>query len=256
LKKYNQEQLFPEEFRNPVSYAESNMAFWLGYPTEIGRQPDEIEFVERVTVDSETDIGEVDYYLFRFRMAEPHWAAKDGWMAGVSGPQLRDMSKFLLRPPGTFSEMESFNEDSHEKIVEYYHQMALKKGIYETMKARLESSDAVFAEIVDDSLPSAEAQEEEPDDFLKYMDRIHGEMALIQMKRAARDPNELPDDAKSVLQTPISVFREELSVESAQKAHELIKKMAEYMKKELDDEEVNNTLNREIAALGEMVNRG
>jgi hypothetical protein len=65
------------------------MVDWLMYPTELNAVPDEIELMKVVTVDTGLTDGIYDYYLFRFRTHEPHWAAKDGWMAGVSGPYLR-----------------------------------------------------------------------------------------------------------------------------------------------------------------------
>jgi hypothetical protein len=89
LKHLDKSPLFPEEFRTQQAFAESDMVNWLVYPTELHRVPDDIELMKVVTVDTGLRDGIYDYYLFRFRTKEPHWAAKDGWMAGVSGPYLR-----------------------------------------------------------------------------------------------------------------------------------------------------------------------
>jgi hypothetical protein len=88
LKQFGKSSLFPDQFRTQKSFAEADMVNWLIYPTELNRVPDEIELMKVVTVDTGLAGGVYDYYLFRFRTKEPHWAAKDGWMAGVSGPYL------------------------------------------------------------------------------------------------------------------------------------------------------------------------
>jgi hypothetical protein len=86
LKEIKRESLFPPNYRNQASFAESDMVGWLTYPTELGRAPDEIELM--AIVPGKSSDGPTNYYLFRFRTREPHWSAKDGWMAGVSGPFL------------------------------------------------------------------------------------------------------------------------------------------------------------------------
>lgn len=58
------------------------MVDWLIFPTELGRTPHDIELM--TTFDSQD--GDQRHYLFRFRTHPSHWAAKDGWMAGLSGP--------------------------------------------------------------------------------------------------------------------------------------------------------------------------
>lgn len=76
--------LFPPTQLTQEKLAESDMVRWLTFPTELGRAPDEIELMK--TARFETDGGAGSYYLFRFRTHPPHWSAKDGWMAGISGP--------------------------------------------------------------------------------------------------------------------------------------------------------------------------
>lgn len=74
--------LFPSRFASQQAFAEADMVNWLTYPTELGRTPHEIELMATFDGDS----GQQRYYLFRFRTHAPHWAAEDGWMAGLSGP--------------------------------------------------------------------------------------------------------------------------------------------------------------------------
>jgi hypothetical protein len=89
LKGLGKSSLFPEKYRTQKAFAEADMVNWLVYPTELNRVPDDIELMKVVMVDTGLPNGIYDYYLFRFRTKEPHWAAKDGWMAGVSGPYHR-----------------------------------------------------------------------------------------------------------------------------------------------------------------------
>lgn len=88
LEKLQKLELFPSRFRTQEAFAESEMVDWLIYPTELGRVPDQIELVKVVTTDGGPD-GLADVYLFKFRTLPPHWAAKNGWMAGIAGPFLR-----------------------------------------------------------------------------------------------------------------------------------------------------------------------
>jgi hypothetical protein len=89
LQKLERFHLYPAAYRTQAALAESDLVSWLIHPTELGRAPEEIELVQSVPFDTQTDAGWADYYLFRFRTAPPHWAARYGWIAGVSGPFLR-----------------------------------------------------------------------------------------------------------------------------------------------------------------------
>jgi hypothetical protein len=61
--------------------------------------------------------GIYDYYLFRFRTKEPHWAAKDGWIAGVSGPYLRKDEPTTEPLGGTFSTFTKWDAKTPEEHV-------------------------------------------------------------------------------------------------------------------------------------------
>ena len=84
LKQFGKSSLFPEKYRTQKAFAEAEMVSWLVYPTELNRVPEEIELMKVVAIDAGLPDGTCDYYLFRFRTKEPHWAAKNGWMAGVA----------------------------------------------------------------------------------------------------------------------------------------------------------------------------
>src|SRR5215470_2977905 len=44
-------ELFPKEYLTIVKGAESNLAIWLEFPTELDACPDEIQHIKRVTLD-------------------------------------------------------------------------------------------------------------------------------------------------------------------------------------------------------------
>jgi len=101
--------LFPKKYRTQKAFAESDMVNWLVYPTELARVPDEIELITVVTIDTRLPGGVYDYYLFRFRTDEPHWAAKYGWIAGVSGPYLRKKQPTTNSLGETFSTFDKWD---------------------------------------------------------------------------------------------------------------------------------------------------
>ncbi len=89
LRKHGLTEFFPEEFNTVERAAEGKLVSWLELPNELGAVPDLIEHVENVTIAVEKKwFGEKDlvYRVFRFRIYEPHWAARNGWMRGVVGP--------------------------------------------------------------------------------------------------------------------------------------------------------------------------
>lgn len=91
LQVYKQESLFPAEFNTVIKAAESRLANWLEFPTELGKCPDEMEFVKQVTILFNNNEEEKTYYqVFRFKTHAPHWAANDGWIMGVAGPYFDD----------------------------------------------------------------------------------------------------------------------------------------------------------------------
>jgi hypothetical protein len=96
--------LFPNEFYTIEKAAESNLVNWLEFPTELGACPDEIDYVKKVSFNFDGKSNIFDYYVYKFRMYDPHWAAKDGWMIGVVGPYFQN-SKPYDHPNSTFSRL-------------------------------------------------------------------------------------------------------------------------------------------------------
>jgi len=93
--------------------------------------------VKVVTIPT-TEVGEVQWYLFRFRTNPPHWAADKGWMAGVSGPYPKDAGAPLAAPAGTFSELEPFETKTPQAHVDAFHEGAVSRGALEALRKQLQ----------------------------------------------------------------------------------------------------------------------
>jgi hypothetical protein len=76
--------LFPAEYRTRDAFAESNMAFWLSHPHELGKVPDELQLAQVVTVA--TEVGPVEYYLFRFARTRRQGVDGRGFRPVPEGP--------------------------------------------------------------------------------------------------------------------------------------------------------------------------
>ena len=109
-------ELFPAEHRTLAAIGESDLVFWLLHPNELAAAPDEIELVKEV----ERELGgrRMRFLVFRYRVHPPHWAAGDGWMAGVAGPYC-DGEEPLGPPGGVFSEFEPIDSRTPEQHVDH-----------------------------------------------------------------------------------------------------------------------------------------
>jgi hypothetical protein len=94
--------IFPGEFNTFEKAAESNLANWLEFPTELNACPDYIQHIKRVTINIDEENYFVHYEVFEFKVNEPHKAAKKGWMLGVVGPYFDDSNPYDY-PSCTFS---------------------------------------------------------------------------------------------------------------------------------------------------------
>lgn len=106
LAEHDSTHIFPKEYNTLIKGAESNLANWLEFPTELDACPDEIKHIKRVTLDFDGQNNLVHYEVFKYRVNEPHWAAKDGWCIGVVGPYFDDSKPYDF-PRSTFSRMDS-----------------------------------------------------------------------------------------------------------------------------------------------------
>jgi hypothetical protein len=112
--------LFPADLLTIEKGAESNLSTWLEFPTELDALPDEVEHLKRVTIPFDKE-NNVHYEVFKFRVNEPHWASKDGWILGVVGPYFDDSKPYDF-PAATFSRFSSkFGTIEPEDEVKWVH---------------------------------------------------------------------------------------------------------------------------------------
>lgn len=126
LKKYKQTQLFPKEFYTIEKGAASNLASWLEFPTELDACPSELEHIKRVILSLYDAQSEMYYEVFRFRINQPHWAAKNGWMLGVVGPYTTTSQPYDP-PQATFSRLSKLSDNiTPEEEVQWVHETIYK----------------------------------------------------------------------------------------------------------------------------------
>jgi hypothetical protein len=115
--------LFPKEFFTWPAFAEADLVAWLCHPNELQVPPDEIELMATLPAPGNPA---THYFLFRYRTHAPHWAAKDGWMAGVAGPY--DLSKDPEPyAAGTFSRFEAFDSRTPDEHVAIHHRLVIER---------------------------------------------------------------------------------------------------------------------------------
>jgi hypothetical protein len=110
--------LFPAVYCSHEKAAESFLACWLEFPTELGIAPDQIELLTKVTI---TEDESLDYYVFQFRTDPPRKASKQGWMVGVSGPYT-DSSKPYDFPKRVFSRFMPVDAIYPEQEAQWVHE--------------------------------------------------------------------------------------------------------------------------------------
>ncbi len=117
--------LFPSKYLTREAMAEADLVVWLNHPNELGTVPDEMELMATLPVPAAGFEGQ-QYFLFRYRMSPPHWAAEDGWLAGVAGPYPVD-GPVVPGASGTFSRFEPYDSKSAEEHVRTTHQVVVER---------------------------------------------------------------------------------------------------------------------------------
>lgn len=117
--------LFPDEYRTWEALAEGDLVYWLLHPNELGAAPDYMELM--ASVPAPPPDASLTYFVFRFRMQPPHWAAKSGHMAGIAGPY--DTSgEPVPHAAGTFSRFEAYDSRTANEHVKVIHEALAPKG--------------------------------------------------------------------------------------------------------------------------------
>ena len=90
LKQHGLQSLFPVELSTPEYLAKSDLVHWLTYPTELGKQPDQIEYLGKVKKKEE-------YYIFRYISDSDNLGdRKNQWLIGWSNDEGGTFSNFDL----------------------------------------------------------------------------------------------------------------------------------------------------------------
>ena len=84
--------LFPKEYSSPEYLAKSDMVHWLMYPTELGKAPDEIEYIGKITYLFKKEV----YYVFKYRSNSDTLDdnLKNKWLIGWSSEDGGTFSNF------------------------------------------------------------------------------------------------------------------------------------------------------------------
>ena len=107
LERHSMTARFPAELRDPAYLAKSDLVHWLTYPTELGREPDEIELLGVTKKKGET------FHVFRYKSDSDNLGddLKGVWFIGWSG-----------NDGGTFSNFDKYadyEKKTPEKTVKY-----------------------------------------------------------------------------------------------------------------------------------------
>ena len=107
LERHNMTARFPAELRDPAYLAKSDLVHWLTYPTELGKEPDEIELLGVTKKKGET------FHVFRYKSHSDNLGddLKGVWLIGWSG-----------NDGGTFSNFDKYadyEKKTPEKTVKY-----------------------------------------------------------------------------------------------------------------------------------------
>jgi len=90
VKHFERLELFPAQYLDTKSQGEAQLAYWMMHPNELQDAPEQIELVESLKRRVGEEDAECEFLVFRYKMPEGHWAAKDGWILGLAGPFVKD----------------------------------------------------------------------------------------------------------------------------------------------------------------------
>jgi hypothetical protein len=116
--------LFPLQYMTAEAMAEADLVLWLAHPNELGTPPDEIELMATLPAPGDA-VPNRRCFVFRYRTKPPHWAAKDGWLAGVAGPFPVE-GVVSSSASGTFSRFEPYDSRTPEEHVQVTYQRVIE----------------------------------------------------------------------------------------------------------------------------------
>ncbi len=104
LVKFSKQELFPKECSTPEYLAKSDMVHWLTYPTELGKEPDKIEYLGKITYLFKKEV----YYVFKYMSNSDTLDdnLKNKWLIGWSsedGSTFSNFNEYALYEKATIS---------------------------------------------------------------------------------------------------------------------------------------------------------
>ena len=128
LRHRHRADLLPGDYSSSVAQGESALAYWLMHPNELQDAPAAMELVETIT--RPIDGHDAEFHVYRYRMPEGHWAAKNGWMLGIAGP-MPVAAEAYSEMPGAFARGDSDVDSKVQpsELVDWYIEMLRQKGV-------------------------------------------------------------------------------------------------------------------------------
>jgi hypothetical protein len=127
LREMKRPELLPTNYSSSVSQGESALAYWMMHPNELQDAPEMIELVETLTRNVGGEIAE--FHVYRYKMAQGHWAAKDGWILGLAGPMTQGVDPYSSLP-GAFSRVGDVEGTiKPSELVDWYIGVLRQKGL-------------------------------------------------------------------------------------------------------------------------------
>ena len=129
LKEYDKTDLFPAKHLGQQAGAESSLVQWLVYDNQAGSPPDQIEFVQTVSLKDvlKGESKSFLYYVFKFKMEAPKPKSDLGWTIGIAGPYLEEDGPYEYLA-GTSSSFASFDSQTPEEHAQWAHE-SMKNGM-------------------------------------------------------------------------------------------------------------------------------
>ena len=114
LQKYGKENLFPKEYSTPEYLAKSDLVHWLTYPTELNKEPDDIQLLGTVNVRKEL------FHIFKYKSDSKNLSEdlQNEYLIGWSGNEGGTFSNF--------DKLSDFQKKTNEKTLKYIAKKLLK----------------------------------------------------------------------------------------------------------------------------------
>ncbi len=114
LQKYGKENLFPKEYSTPEYLAKSDLVHWLTYPTELNKEPDDIQLLGTVNVRKEL------FHIFKYKSDSTNLSEdlQNEYLIGWSGNEGGTFSNF--------DKLSDFQKKTNEKTLKYIAKKLLK----------------------------------------------------------------------------------------------------------------------------------